>query len=966
MPWTSLGQSTDTDSISGIHYFQKGSDHYEKGLLDSSAYYFQKAAPYLLRSEQYEYYVNSLNARFAFISDIDGQTSEEYGLKAFHAAEKYLNAQSSAYGYALSNLSTLYEKDGLYQKGISLMKKARAVFLAQEKPPSEALILCNRNIGVFYRLLGDYDQALHYYFQALYLIEQNDKSDSDDFADFYSLIGKALKSKKHYTDAITYYQKAEGIYLASTSRNRKKRLLYTYHKMAVCYMDMLQYEKASLFLKKAFVMAEPFHIHKKELITLYNIGVRLSIEQGHYLKGKRISQKAITLFEENEKLAERRAPHADLLRLSASADMHLGNYPEALYLLNRALHVLIPDFKPITPSDNPILEQVNDYTNTARITALKAKVLSLQAASQEDNTELWQQSHGCYLMASLLFRKARESYVREESKLLLSSKSKSTYEEALSVAHHLYRSTGANSYLEDAFHYFEQNKALSLYEAFLDSKAKFGLPDSLLEQERTIKKHISELHYNKEQERGKLFYWQEQYQQLMEQLEQDYPSYYRSKYEIAIPSLSDIQQQISSAKDTHIISFFYGKEHLYLIHIGPDKIHFDKLDSLSLIQSKYRQLMRKTRGFDVDNKVSVDSMALASHQLYYLLLKESLDNIPKTKATNHLVLIPDGPLWYLSFEMLLSAPPSKDKSRKIPYLLRDYSISYQHSATYWSQLQEHGSSSRPKGKNWSGFAADYLNSQVLSTRQVDYGDTLFLSSMNHRGSTYWELPFAKEEVLRIADITDGQAYIGSEATKSTFLQQASNCSVLHLALHGLLDSNNSMYNSLVFTSDSSDIMTESSENAVLYAHEVYNMSLRTDLIVLSACDTGIGHFNQGEGVMSLARAFTYAGAKSVVTGLWQIPDRSTSILMTAFYRALKEGLPKDEALRKAKLEYIDQQEEAYLLHPYFWAGAIISGNTAPLLFETDRHYSIPWYYWCLLLLIPLAFIVYKWKSSRRS
>lgn len=97
--------------------------------------------------------------------------------------------------------------------------------------------------------------------------------------------------------------------------------------------------------------------------------------------------------------------------------------------------------------------------------------------------------------------------------------------------------------------------------------------------------------------------------------------------------------------------------------------------------------------------------------------------------------------------------------------------------------------------------------------------------------------------------------------------------------------------------------------------DLYNLQLNADPVVLSACETGIGELRRGEGIVSLARGFTYAGAKSIVTSLWSVADEKTKDIMVAFYQNLKKGLPRGEALRQAKLEYIDGLEGHTSAHP---------------------------------------------------
>jgi CHAT domain-containing protein len=103
------------------------------------------------------------------------------------------------------------------------------------------------------------------------------------------------------------------------------------------------------------------------------------------------------------------------------------------------------------------------------------------------------------------------------------------------------------------------------------------------------------------------------------------------------------------------------------------------------------------------------------------------------------------------------------------------------------------------------------------------------------------------------------------------------------------------------------------------------------LVTLSACQTGIGKLQKGEGMLSLARAFNYAGASSIITTLWKINDQSTSEIMASFYKNLSDGLSKKEALRQAKLTYLTTNDDPLLNHPYYWSGIVLTGNTMPVV-----------------------------------
>jgi CHAT domain-containing protein len=120
-------------------------------------------------------------------------------------------------------------------------------------------------------------------------------------------------------------------------------------------------------------------------------------------------------------------------------------------------------------------------------------------------------------------------------------------------------------------------------------------------------------------------------------------------------------------------------------------------------------------------------------------------------------------------------------------------------------------------------------------------------------------------------------------------------------------------------------MTKSATIVFWLLRNIYNLTLNADLVVLSACETGIGELKRGEGIVSLARAFAYAGAKSIITTLWSVNDKSTMHIMEEFYRQLHKGQPKDYALWKAKMEYL-QKAKSETAHPFFWSAFVPVGD----------------------------------------
>jgi CHAT domain-containing protein len=149
---------------------------------------------------------------------------------------------------------------------------------------------------------------------------------------------------------------------------------------------------------------------------------------------------------------------------------------------------------------------------------------------------------------------------------------------------------------------------------------------------------------------------------------------------------------------------------------------------------------------------------------------------------------------------------------------------------------------------------------------------------------------------------------------------------------------------------------ENSDNTsnLLYVNDLYNYQINADLVTLSACQTGFGKLQKGEGMLSLARGFNYAGVPSIVTTLWKINDQSTSEIMRSFYKNLSDGLSKKEALRQAKLNYLSSNDDVFLRHPYYWSGIVLTGNTLPLNTTNYDLWAI-----CTLAAILLFWLIYK-------
>jgi CHAT domain-containing protein len=210
----------------------------------------------------------------------------------------------------------------------------------------------------------------------------------------------------------------------------------------------------------------------------------------------------------------------------------------------------------------------------------------------------------------------------------------------------------------------------------------------------------------------------------------------------------------------------------------------------------------------------------------------------------------------------------------------------------------------------------------------------------------------KEEIYSISEKFDTRKRFDEEATEEYFKKHAGKYGILHLAMHTIIDNENPLYSKLVFSPPGKG----SIEDGYLNTYELFRLKLQGYLAVLSACNTGNGKLMQGEGIISLARGFFYAGIPSVLMTLWEIEDHSSANLMALFYENLKLGYPNDIALQQAKIKYIEESGKLQS-HPYFWAGYVSIGKTSPIAFESAFK---PFYYILsgAIFLILIAFIYF--------
>ncbi len=499
--------------------------------------------------------------------------------------------------------------------------------------------------------------------------------------------------------------------------------------------------------------------------------------------------------------------------------------------------------------------------------------------------------------------------------------------------------------LEAAFWLTEKSKAQSMLENLRDDIARrtAGLPDSLSRLESNLKNEIATLEQKafetppgseRQTAEASLFEKKQALGALAKSLETDHPEYFRLKYGTALASVADLQNRLlhnhTASEDSGqaLLEYFTGDSTIFIFTLTKNHLELVSMPKPNDFEATIESLRNSLT--DNELRMTGDDAALfagAAAKLHGWLLAEPLKTLPP--SVKNLIIVPDGLLSYVPFEVLGKTTEQPD-FKTFPYLLRNFTVSYAASANLLLEQTERAKKGEEAAELFAGFAPSYADS-----------DTLDLLASHTRAllvrDEKYALPGAVKEVEEIAALLGGKAFLATDATEHNFKENAPRFRILHLAMHSMLEDRNPMFSKLLFTktlqrqatgSDSAFRIPHSAfEDGDLNASELYNLRLpAADLAVLSACNTGAGKLRRGEGVMSLSRAFTYAGVPATVMSLWQAPDEATRQVMVAFYKNLKGGMRKDEALRQAKLGYLSGCKEGAAASPFYWAGFVGAGK----------------------------------------
>lgn len=929
--------------------------------------------------------------------------------QALAIRRRVLAPDNPSLGTTLINLSTCAEHSEGLEASNRYLEEALHIWERAYGPEDARLAKIYNNLGWNHGQLGLFDAQLAYYQQVVTLREKALDSLHPQLAGGYINLGIAYYARAYYAEALAYTQKAEAVYRYNDQQN-PYLLAHIYNNYAAIYESLNDHPKARTYLWQMLetdlgnLGAHHFYVG----VSYYNLAEHYT-NSGEIAAALQYIREALRIF---EPLAEGdqgsyQLNYAKALTRAGHIYLALGQTRTALQMVEAAEQAFAASgttYGNIISTLVPLRVQVYEALQrpeaaraalTEAITfwgerpraaesyialgemelrlarpqaaqaAFDAAAAVLTAAGQaEEDPQMLKaltgQAEARYRQGSALAEALaisqqaaqliatwrRRAYTPEALAQHLQEAAR-IYEIGLHAAWTLYQQDPQATWLEQAFALSEQGKATLLYQGLRQGEAlRTGdIPAATLDKERQLR--LDRAFYQRkvyeatEADSLRLKNWRQQlfrlnraHEALIAEIEARYPRFYQLKYAAQTASIGEVQAFLAGEKAA-ALCYVTGQAHSYLFLLAPDTVAFLRLPPSDSIQAQVEHLRHLVlreglhQGDDDTYQARFDSLCQVSHQLYQAWVA------PATRSYTlppRLMIIPDGSLGYLSFDLLLTAAPQS--GAPLPYFIRTHTLSYAYSATLM-QYQPQAARS-PDQRGVLAIAPAFGQAAAPGTRGG-------WTSLQHN----------QAEAELVQALMGGTLVTGSKAREGLFRTQAPRFSLLHLSSHAQVDDANPLFSRVAFAP-----AQDSSEDGQLDLAEIFALQLDAEMVVLSACETGMGRLMRGEGIASLARGFASAGARSIITTLWPVNDAATAAIMEDFYRGLKEGLHKDAALRQAKLRYLDQSDRLGM-HPFFWAGYIPVGDMQPL-----RRSSWPWYSLGVLLLLG-SLTLGLWQKKKR-
>lgn len=807
-----------------------------------------------------------------------------------------------------NNLGVLYMEAGYFEKALEFFLNALNIEIQHLGDTNLESTFQYDNIGRLYEFMGDYDNAQDYYNKSLMIKLETLVEIHPMIADSYFRIGRIYAEEGDYEKGLEYQQKSLNIRMQQFDASHLV-ISENYHALGLISFRMQQYKQALDYLEKSLELDLSHRGESHPNIALIN----KDIGNVHRYMGN--TEKALQYYWKSEKLLLALGKKPDLSLARTYIQMgnlyrNQGRLDLALTNYHNSIRSYSSNFNDPDVLSNPtLIKSTADYPLLAAL-SLKAKILTDMGAEISGNKKMkfLIAALQTYDLAADLTVRIRQGYHQETSKLKLVEEKSTLFSDAVHTCQMLYQQTQDIKYLQKAFKFAEGNRARVLRENLSNLRAmRYGeVPDSLIEKTLSLNSFLTyyENQLLKEETKrkeanpvridlysDKVFTLRRKLESLIEKYERDYPAYYQLKYHTDYIGLNKLQAVLDP--ETVILEYAVADSQLTIFIISTDDFVVRYVPVRRLFEEDLQSYTYSIK------KIEPERFIRSSSVLYKDLIKPVEDLI---RGKKKLIVIPEGVLLSIPFEALIKKRSEEKNLIQLPYLIKDYEISYHYSANLY-------------------FNSAIAKEQLIENKFVGFAP-LFAGTYKNRLP---DLPKSRKEVKNIVQLFRKNGYeaaghFGIDAAEANFKQEVSGYSYIHVATHGLINEEKPQLSGLVFSQRDG---SNAKDDGILYSGETYNLKLNADLVVLSSCESGKGKLIEGEGMMALARGFFYSGARNIVYSLWKVDDRSTSILMVETFKGIIEGKSYSSSLRSAKLKMIRSRETTF---PKSWSGFVLLGE----------------------------------------
>jgi CHAT domain-containing protein/Tfp pilus assembly protein PilF len=829
---------------------------------------------------------------------------------------------------AMNNLGTAYSSTSRSEKAIEILEQALAINRRVKSVSREAS--CLNGLATAYWAIGRFEKALEYYLQAAALHRQT----SNRLNEALSLANVAISYYRmgRVDKALEYHQQALTIHREVKNRTGEGIVL---NNMGILYLDQEKYETAIEYLEQALAIAREVKRRVGEANSLTNLG--------NAYRGLKRYDTALEYYEQAlamQREVRNRAGEGNLLGVLSAVARASGNFDKAAEYSEQSL-VIAREVKERSA-------EATALTNLA-LAELERNNLTRARSVLEDTIAIYES-----LRSDIYSPELRTAYFASVQGAQL------LYRDLLMQLHARNPAGGFDGL---AFETIERARARGLLELLTEAGASIrqGVDASLLDRERALARELNAKaaaqvqllrgSHSPEQAgalQKTISQLENDYEQVQAQIRRTSPRYAAITQPAAL-TLAEIQHQVLDP-DTLLLEYSLGVEQSYLWVVTNHSISSYVLPNRETIQAPARQLIalltarsETRRGEDATSKsrrvADADATFVGiARELSEMVLRPAAAQL----AGKRLIVIPDGALQFVPFAML-PAPGSNDAAAPPAPLIVHHEIVTLPSASTLAIMRKDLASRKPAERGVALVADPVFSasdqrvrnparkSEAAVTQPTENQRILLhLANPDDAGGSsdrlvIPRLPFTRQEadrILAVAGSTPTFEATGFKASKATVTTaELGKYRYVHFATHGYLDTERPGFSALVLS-----MVDERGEpqDGFLRANEIYNLSLPVELVVLSACQTGLGKEIKGEGLVGLTRGFMYAGAARVVVSLWSVSDRATSELMVKFYERMLKGNERPAAaLRAAQVEMWRQKQwEA----PYYWAGFTLQGE----------------------------------------